>query len=138
MESSAMKARYNGQVSSSSGPVVKKRLSFRPLRELQESGGIASITKSDGGNRSKSLKRKIYEKAPNEVILIEDCEGSATETEDDNQYEVEKVLNKRKKRGRVHYLVKWLGYRDEDNTWEPEDNLDCDEKIEEFEKRGLV
>ena len=91
-----------------------------------------------GGNRSKSLKRKIYEKAPNEVILIEDCEGSATETEDDNQYEVEKVLNKRKKRGRVHYLVKWLGYRDEDNTWEPEDNLDCDEKIAEFEKKEMV
>ena len=90
------------------------------------------------GTRSKAVKRKFSVKALNEVILIEDCEGSATDTEDDNQYEVEKVLNKRKRGGRVHYLVKWLGYGDEDNTWESEDNLDCDEKIAEFEKKGRV
>ena len=83
-----------------------------------------------------AVKRKKKEKSGNEVILIEDSEGSGGE--DDAKYEVEKVLNKRKRGGRVHYLVKWLGYDDEDNTWEPEDNLDCDEKIEEFEKKGRV
>ena len=75
-----------------------------------------------------------------DVIFIELREGYVTETEseDDAQYEVEKVLHKRKREGRVHYLVKWLGYGDKDNTWEPEENLDCDEKIKEFEKKVMA
>lgn len=51
-------------------------------------------------------------------------------------YEVEKILEKRMKKGKAEYLIKWKGYDDEaENTWEPVDNLDCDDKIQEFEKK---
>eukprot|EP00088_Acartia_fossae_P065689 TRINITY_DN81039_c0_g1_i1.p1 TRINITY_DN81039_c0_g1~~TRINITY_DN81039_c0_g1_i1.p1 ORF type:complete len:164 (+),score=73.81 TRINITY_DN81039_c0_g1_i1:36-527(+) len=51
-------------------------------------------------------------------------------------YEVEKILEKRIKKGKTEYLIKWKGYDDEsENTWEPVDNLDCDDKIQEFEKK---
>jgi hypothetical protein len=30
------------------------------------------------------------------------------------------------------YLVKWLGWPEETNTWEPLDNLDCHEQLVEF------
>jgi len=51
------------------------------------------------------------------------------------EYEVELIRNKRIKKGKNEYLIKWKGYdNEEDDTWEPEDNLDCKEKIEEFEK----
>ena len=63
------------------------------------------------------------EKARNEVILIEDVEGSGTETEDNAQYEVEKVLKQRKKGGMLHYLVKWLSYGNEDITWDMSGSL---------------
>ena len=43
----------------------------------------------------------------------------------DEEYEVEKVLDKRVTKGNaVEYLVKWKNYDDpDDNTWEPADNL---------------
>ena len=54
-------------------------------------------------------------------------------------YEVEKILEKRMKKGKAEYLIKWKGYEDEsENTWEPVDNLDCDDKIQEFEKKHKV
>jgi hypothetical protein len=52
------------------------------------------------------------------------------------EYEVEKVIGERKKRGGVHYLVKWKGYETEHNTWEPKQNLkNAQEAIKDYLKR---
>lgn len=39
------------------------------------------------------------------------------------EYEVEAILNHRIRRGKLQYLVKWLGYSTAESTWEPEQNL---------------
>jgi hypothetical protein len=60
---------------------------------------------------------------------------------DDDEVEefiVEKVLAKRIKNGRVEYLLRWKGYTKDDDTWEPLENLDCADLIEQYEQRKAV
>jgi len=55
--------------------------------------------------------------------------------EEEEEWEVERILNKRKVRGKDKYLVCWKGFTAESNTWEGRENLEnAKEAIEEFEK----
>ena len=59
----------------------------------------------------------------------------AVEVEGTPEYEVEEVIDSRLKRGKLEYLVKWFGYTDDHNTWEPESNLgNSKEVINNFHK----
>ena len=53
----------------------------------------------------------------------------------EEEYEVEKILNKRRIQGRDKFLVRWKGYTVEANTWEERENLkNVGKLIEEFER----
>jgi len=53
----------------------------------------------------------------------------------EEEWEVERILNKRQVRGKDKYLVCWKGFTAESNTWEERENLEnTKEAIEEFKK----
>ena len=50
------------------------------------------------------------------------------------EYKVEKILKHRKDRKRMHYLTKWVGYPNEENTWEPKDHVEDTEAFEIYHR----
>lgn len=56
---------------------------------------------------------------PDEIAGRNPKKPAPIEVEGEEEFEVEKVLDSRVYRGRVQYLIKWKGYSESDNTWEP-------------------
>lgn len=69
---------------------------------------------------------KLYPWKGNEVngVLPPPPEPVELEEEDKPEYEVEAILNSQIKWGGLEYWVKWKGYDDGQNTWEPAENLE--------------
>ena len=68
---------------------------------------------------------KLYPFGGNEVngLLPEEPEPIYLEGEDEPKYEVELLLDSRIQWRRMEYLVKWKGYDEGHNSWEPIYNL---------------
>jgi len=66
-------------------------------------------------------------------------EGKSVEVEGVKEWEVEKILNKKKMRGVEKYLIWWKGFTVKGDTWERRENLkNAEELIEEFEREEVV
>ena len=62
-------------------------------------------------------------------------EGKPVEIKGVEEWEVEKILNKKKIRGVEKYLIRWKEFMAEGDTWEKRENLkNAEELIEEFEQ----
>jgi len=65
--------------------------------------------------------------------------GKPVEVKGVEEWKVEKILNKKKMRGVVKYLIWWKGFTAEGDTWERRENLkNAEELIKEFERREVV
>jgi len=54
----------------------------------------------------------------------------------EEEFKVEKILNKRTVRGKEKFLVRWKGYMAEEDTWENRENLgNAKELVEKFKRK---
>jgi len=63
-----------------------------------------------------------------------ECDLSSGDSgSDSGTYEVERIIDHRvDARGRRQFLLRWKGYGHENDTWEFEDELDCDDLVRDY------
>ena len=108
------------------------------LRNLLDEITHSVLTDSDGnvaGNASlnKSLFLKL---ARDELAAEKERKEPEEESESDNMYVVEEILDRRIQNGAIQYLIKWKGFGPGDNTWENITNIFAIEKIHDFEQKA--
>ncbi|CAK9861554.1 unnamed protein product [Sphagnum jensenii] len=68
----------------------------------------------------------------------QDEESVHEETLGEGMFEIEAIRKKRTRKGKKEYFVKWRGWPEKDNTWEPYAHIQrCSDILEEFENRAL-
>ncbi|XP_045766671.1 chromobox protein homolog 5-like [Maniola jurtina] len=81
--------------------------------------------KSKTKSKSKASKKR---KSDRSSIKKEEDE----EEEEEAEYEVEKIIDSKRIKGKLHYLIRWKGYSASNDTWEPHNTLSCPELISKF------
>ncbi|AEO55973.1 hypothetical protein MYCTH_2043746, partial [Thermothelomyces thermophilus ATCC 42464] len=74
----------------------------------------------------------LLEPAPKNAKVATHIEAE----DEEEEWDVEEILDSRIINGELQYLVKWLDFGPEDNSWEPVKNLNCPEKLEQFHRQN--
>ncbi|KAG2456611.1 MPP8 phase, partial [Polypterus senegalus] len=62
--------------------------------------------------------------------------GDSEQDEEDDVFEVERIIDMKVEKGMITYRVRWKGYASDDDTWEPEEHLeDCKEVLHAFQRK---
>jgi hypothetical protein len=73
------------------------------------------------------------DKVMTEFVDIKSNEEDAA-SDDEAEFEVEAILNRRRRNNKLEYFVKWKGYPTSDNTWEPIEHLaNCADLVTTFD-----
>lgn len=90
---------------------------------------VASPSKKSNGKKRRSSVDETDDEEEDEV-------GYADASDDQEEYEVDKIIQMRfKKDGSREFLVHWKRWSAHYDSWEPEANLSCPEIIEKFMKQ---
>jgi Chromo (CHRromatin Organisation MOdifier) domain len=109
--------------------MLKDKLA-RDMFEAKYQGPFKVVARSHGGAYTlQDLDMQILPRhfPPSQLVPISDLPIF-----DDVSYEVEKIVDHRDDLNGREYLIKWKNYPEEENTWEPESNIDDDELIRRY------
>ena len=108
------------------GSIVRYRLNPKQFEKegARYSKAVYEVIGLDGLKmRIKSKNNHVLYKPVNDLKIVK-AEKTDAPIENNQIWEVEKIVeHKTLENGKHEYLVKWVGYDDSFNTWEPENNL---------------
>jgi len=100
-------------------------------RRMKKKGSKKSSSRDKSGKRRSRHDRGDDVEDRHRSPLGDESDEEETKEE----YVVEDILDKKSTPDGPLYLVKWVGYGPEDNTWEPEENLvGCLDLLEKFNR----
>ncbi|CAG9857494.1 unnamed protein product [Phyllotreta striolata] len=99
-------------------PLEKRRKSSKSSKKSQKK-------QSKNGDTESKKPEKKPENSDGE-------ENASNAEEEESQYEVEKILGEKVIKGVRHFLIRWKGYEEESDTWEPVDTLSCNDLIKAY------
>ena len=132
------------------GPIFKRgdmvyliRRNIRTTRpndklDFKKLGPFEVLEKISTSNYKLSLPAKAKIHPVFHVSLLEPAPVGArkqhhVEIEEEQEYEPEKILDSQDRNGEIHYLIKWKGYNNSENTWEPVKNLtNCQRLLRQY------
>jgi hypothetical protein len=104
-------------------------------REPKYIGPYIVVRRSRGGAyvlkhlRGEPLDRRV---PPDQMKLLH--RSARKKDTDEPVFDIDLIIDHRGKPGQYEYLIKWKGYSDEDNTWEPAVNFLDDKCIQDYWK----
>ena len=92
----------------------------------------------------KAKKEKVYAKkrkkddgyTARDNMKVVNKNDTTADVEEEEEYEVEKIITSQINKGITEYFCKWKVYPDSENTWETSDNLNCQELLNNYEEKA--
>lgn len=84
------------------------------------------------------LLKKYHDDLNEEIYQREEAKLKSKEKakKSNNEYEVEAIMDSKTVKGKTKFLIRWKGWDEADDTWEPEDTLSCPDLIKAFQKKS--
>ncbi|XP_063535229.1 heterochromatin protein 1-like [Cydia strobilella] len=119
-------------ISSANGSVINDDLS-----DTQTSDQNDKLSESDAEPRGESEEKEVGKKGKSAKSKGKKRRSEKEDNNAEEEYEVDKVVDSKKIKGKLHYLIRWKGYSADSDTWEPENTLSCAELISKYhEEKG--
>ena len=102
---------------------------------VQEDKDVISVSKTKAVKGSGVKGRRRKAPAPRKGVGSRRKKTGIQKVDQNQDWEVEKIMGKRTFKKQLQYKIKWVGYSDSYNSWEPVRHLtNCQEMLDEFEK----